>query len=130
MRNLGRVVSTGRRAYLQAMPAFRLPRVLLMLALLLMPLAMTGQGHAVAAAPHHQLAASAGEDCHQGKSEQNEQRRQTGGAHCMIACAALPAAEATPQEHAEGPRPSLYALPIVPISGLAPEATTPPPRTA
>ena len=101
-----------------------------MLALLLMPLAMAGQGHAFAAAPHHQMAASAQEDCHKGKSEQQDKRQQSGAAQCMMACAALPAAEAPPRETAEAPRPSLYALPIVPISGLVPEATTPPPRTA
>ena len=126
-----RVVSTGPHAYLEAMPAFRLPRILLMLALLLMPLAMAEQGHAVAAAPHHQTAASAGEDCHQGsKPQQQDERQQSGAAQCMMACAALPASEAPPREEAEALRPSLYALPIVPISGLAPEATTPPPRTA
>jgi hypothetical protein len=48
----------------------------------------------------------------------------------MMACAALPAAEAPRQDQAQVLRPSLYALTIVPIGGLAPEAETPPPRTA
>jgi hypothetical protein len=100
-----------------------------MLALLLMPLAMAGQGHAVAAAPDHQVAAAADEDCHKGKPGQQD-RRQDGAVQCMMACAALPAAEAPPQQEAEVLRPSLYALTIVPIIGLAPEAETPPPRTA
>jgi hypothetical protein len=111
------------------MPACRLLRVLTLLAMLLMPLAMAGQGHAVAAAPHHQMAASADEDCHKGRPGQQD-RRQDGAAQCMMACAALPAAEAPRQEQAVLLRPSLYALTIVPISGLAPEAETPPPRTA
>jgi hypothetical protein len=112
------------------MPASRLLRVLTMLAMLLMPLAMIGQGHAVAAAPHHAVAAAAAEeDCHKGKPEQQD-RRQDGAAQCMMACAALPAADAPRQEQAQVLRPSLYALTIVPIGGLAPEAETPPPRIA
>jgi hypothetical protein len=111
------------------MPAFSLLRLFTMLALLLMPLAMAGQGHAVAAAPHLAAAAAAAadEDCHKGKPEQQD-RRQDGVAQCMMACAALPAAEAPRQQEAEAPRPSLYALTIIPISGLAPESETPPPR--
>jgi hypothetical protein len=112
------------------MPAFRLPRILLMLALLLMPLAMAGQGHAVAALPHHQMAASAQEDCHQGKQEQQDERRTDGLAQCMMACAALPAMQAPDAGEAETPRLSLYAPPVAAMRGLAPEATTPPPRTA
>jgi hypothetical protein len=73
--------------------------------------------------------AAAKEDCHKGRPEQQD-RRQEGAAQCMMACAALPAAEAPRHEEAEAPRPSLYALTIVPISGLAPESETPPPRTA
>jgi hypothetical protein len=113
------------------MPALSLLRVLTMLAMLLMPLAMAGQGHAAAAAaPHHQMAAPAAEeDCHKGKPGQQD-RRQDAAAQCMMACAALPAAEAPRQDQAQVLRPSLYALTIVPIGGLAPEAETPPPRTA
>jgi hypothetical protein len=101
-----------------------------MLALLLMPLAMAGQGHAAAAAQHHQVAAAAQEDCHQGKPEQQDERRQSGAAQCMMACAALPVAQAPEAGEAEPPRLSLYAAPIIVMSGVAPEATTPPPRSA
>ena len=111
------------------MPASRLLHLLTVLAMLLMPLAMAGQGHAVAATPHHQMAAAAEEACHKSVPEQQD-RREDGAAQCMMACAALPAAEAPPHAEAQELRPSLYALTIVPIIGLAPESETPPPRTA
>lgn len=112
------------------MPAFSLVRIFAMFALLLMPLAMAAKGHAAAATPHQAAAASGQEDCHKGSNRQHEEHRQGGVAHCMMACAALPAAEAPAPAQAEVLRPTLYALPIVPISGLAPEAAIPPPRTA
>ena len=111
------------------MPAFSLLRVFAMAALLLMPLAMAGQGHAAAPTSHHGAAAQ--EDCHQGsKPDRQEERRQNGLAQCMMACAALPATDTPPQVEAAAPRPALYALPVAAIGGLAPEAATPPPRTA
>ena len=112
------------------MPAFSLVRLFTMLALLLMPVAMAGQGHAVAAAPHHGTAASAEGHHHDGSGPHEEERKQDGVAQCMTACAALPAMDAPAEAKAEAPRPILFALPVVPIDGLAPEAATPPPRTA
>jgi hypothetical protein len=116
------------------MPAFSLVRILTMLALLLMPLAMAGQAHAGGAMAHHAETGSAEAHRHEGGSHrqkgQEERRQQDGMAQCMIACAALPAAEAAPNTTREAPRACLYALPIAPISGLAPEAETPPPRFA
>ena len=113
------------------MPAFSLVRFLTMLALLLMPLAMAEQGHAVAAAPHGAAAASAGDHRHHRSSgPQQEERKQDALAQCMMACAALPAMEAPAQAETQALRPAPFALPVLPIIGLAPEAATPPPRTA
>jgi hypothetical protein len=112
------------------MPAFSFLRVLTLLALLLMPLAMAGQGHAVAATPHHGAAMSANPDCERDGTPKSDEHRQDGLAQCMMACAALPAAEAPPRAEAQAPRPVLYALPVVRTAGLAPEAETPPPRIA
>jgi hypothetical protein len=106
------------------MPAFSLMRVLAAFALLLMPLA--GQGHAMAAVPHHQTAASPDEDCH--GAPEPEERSQDGVAQCLMACAALPALE-MPLRHSPEPlRLTLFALPLTAIGGLAPEAEIPPPR--
>jgi hypothetical protein len=112
------------------MPVSRLLHVLTVLAMLLMPLAMAGRGHAAAAVPHPGMAAAtAQEDCHKGTPDQQDSR-QDAAARCMMACAALPAAEAPRQAEPQVLRPSLYAATVVPIGGLAPEAETPPPRLA
>jgi hypothetical protein len=112
------------------MPAFSFLRVLTLLALLLMPLAMAGQSHAVAAMPHHGAAMSAEQDCDRGGSPEGDERRQDGRAQCMMACAALPAWDAPPRAEAPAPRAVIYAPLVVRIAGLAPEAETPPPRIA
>jgi hypothetical protein len=112
------------------MPAFSLVRLLAMLALLLMPLAMAGQGHAAAATPHHAAAASPAGHHHQSSSPEQEEQRKGSAAQCMMACAALPAFDAPLRHETEAPSAALFALPVRPITGLAPEAETPPPRPA
>jgi hypothetical protein len=114
------------------MTARHLTRILAAFALLMMPLAMIGQGHAAASAPHHAAPAAADEHCQDMAAVPAKEgdERQNGLAQCMMACAALPAWEAPLLAAAAAPRPSLFAGKALPISGLAPEAETPPPRTA
>ncbi|HEX8580238.1 MAG TPA: hypothetical protein VF655_11685 [Allosphingosinicella sp.] len=113
------------------MPAHSLFRLLLAFALLLMPLAMAGQGHAMAAAPAHGSAMAMGDDCHESgaPAEQNKSRHE-GAAQCAIACAALPSFEARIAETLAPTALPLFTLPVLPASGLGPEAETPPPRIA
>ncbi len=112
------------------MSATRLLRILAAFALLLMPLAMASQGHAVAAAPHHDAATSAAGHHHHQRAPEQEEQRQSSAAQCMMACAALPAPDAPLAHEVEAPRPAPFALPVRLIAGLAPEAETPPPRSA
>ncbi|HEX9955548.1 MAG TPA: hypothetical protein VGB48_10105 [Allosphingosinicella sp.] len=111
--------------------AHRLLRAVLAFALLLMPVAMAGQGHVMAAAPAHSGGMAMDEDCHEGSvpAEQNKGRHE-GAAQCAIACAALPSPEARFAEALVPTTPVLFALPVLPVTGLGPEAETPPPRTA
>ena len=104
---------------------------LIALALLLMPLAMAGQGHAMAAAPAHSGEMAMADDCHESSApaEQNKSRHE-GAAQCAIACAALPSPEARFAEALAPTTPALFTLPVLPATGLGPEAETPPPRIA
>jgi hypothetical protein len=117
------------------MTARHLIRILAAFALLMMPLAMVGQGHAAASASHHAAAdADADADAHcqdmAAVPAEEGDERQNGLAQCMMACAALPGWQAPLLAAAPAPRPSVFAGRASPISGLAPEAETPPPRTA
>ena len=113
------------------MTASRLVRFLAMLALLLMPLAMAGQGHAVAAAPHHETASDTAGHCADMDSDQStEERGSSTSAQCLMACAALPAADAPLPAARTVFRASATGTPAAGITGLAPESETPPPRTA
>ncbi|HEY0147474.1 MAG TPA: hypothetical protein VGB70_00570 [Allosphingosinicella sp.] len=110
------------------MPAISLFRALLAFALLLMPLAMIGQGHAMAAMPQ---SASASEHCHEGSAPaERDSSSHESGAQCAIACAALPSPEARVAQAVAPAALPLFAFPAVPATGLAPEAETPPPRIA
>lgn len=112
------------------MLADRLIRILAAFAMLLMPLAMAGGvPAAAAAAPHHAAAAASEGHCSQ-SGEDDQDRRQGAAAHCTMACAALPAWQAPLPAATPAPRPSVFAGTLLPVSGLAPEAETPPPRTA
>jgi len=125
------VVTGGRRAYFAPMTASRLLRILAMFALLLMPLAMAGQGHAIAAAPHGQMASADAGHC--ADMESKGDKKHKGGsssADCLMACAALPAAEAPLAVEQIVLRPTLVAVLVPVITGLSPEAETPPPRIA
>ena len=113
------------------MPAPSLLRLLLAFALLLMPLAMAGQGHAMAAAPAHDAAMVMGNDCHEsGAPAEQDKSRHEGAARCAIACAALPSFEARIAETLAPTALPLFTLPLLPAGGLGPEAETPPPRIA
>ena len=113
------------------MTARHLTRILAAFALLMMPLAMVGQGHAAASARHHAAAAAADEHCQDmAAPEEEDGERQNGLAQCMMACAALPAWQAPLLAAAPAPRPTVFAGKASPIAGLSPEAETPPPRTA
>jgi hypothetical protein len=113
------------------MTASRLVRLLAMFALLLMPLAMIGQGHAIAAAPHHDMTSAASGHCADMDSKPDKKHHDSSSAaECLMACAALPAAEAPAPVEQIALRPTLVAA-LVPVTvGLAPEAETPPPRLA
>ena len=124
----GAVATAPRRAYLAGMTASRLLQLLTLVAMLLMPLAMAKQGHAVAATPHHAMAADAGH-CTDSTPEQDE-RGSKSSAECLMACAALPGTEAPLAAERIAPRPSLITPPARTIAGLSPEAETPPPRIA
>jgi hypothetical protein len=102
-----------------------------MFALLLMPLAMAGQGHAVAAAPHGQTASAEAGHCADmdGKGEK-KQHEGSSAAECLMACAALPAAGAPVAAEQIVLRPTPVAALAPAIVGLSPEAETPPPRIA
>ena len=125
------VVTGGSGAYLASMTASRLLRLLAMFALLLMPLAMAGQGHAVAAAPHGEMASAEAGHCADIESE-GDRKHQSGSAaaDCLMACAALPAAGAPVAAEQIVLRPTPVAALQPAIVGLSPEAETPPPRIA
>ncbi|HEX8586259.1 MAG TPA: hypothetical protein VF680_17850 [Allosphingosinicella sp.] len=125
------VATSGSGAYLASMTASRLLRLLAMFALLLMPLAMAGQGHAVAAAPHGEMASAEAGHCADmdGKADKKDQGGSS-AADCLMACAALPAAEAPLAAEQIVLRPTLVAVLVPVITGLSPEAETPPPRIA
>jgi hypothetical protein len=102
-----------------------------MFALLLMPLAMAGQGHAVAAAPHGEMASA--ETGHCADTDGKRNKKHGGGssaADCLMACAALPAAEAPLAAEQIVLCTTLVAVLVPVITGLSPEAETPPPRIA
>jgi hypothetical protein len=113
------------------MTASRLVRLLTVLALLLMPLAMAGQGHAIAAAPHHEIATDGAGHCADTKPDDGSDERGAGtAAQCMMACAALPAAGAPLPAARTVLRTAVTGTPVAGITGLAPESETPPPRSA
>ena len=125
------VVTGAGGAYLAGMTASRLFSLLAMFALLLMPLAMAGQGHAVAAAPHGEMASAEAGHC--ADMEGKGDRKHQGGssaAECLMACAALPAAGAPMAAEQIVLRPTPVAALQPAIVGLSPEAETPPPRIA
>jgi hypothetical protein len=102
-----------------------------MLALLLMPLAMAGQGHAVAASPHHEMVSDTVGHCADTQSSQgDDERGSSTSAQCLMACAALPAAEAPLPAAQAVLRAVATGTPAAGITGLAPESATPPPRIA
>ena len=111
------------------MTAARLLQLLAIFALLLMPLAMAGQSHAAATAPHHQMASAQEGHCAAPAGEEDTSRSGP-SAECLMACAALPAAEAPVAIERIVPKPTLAARAPRTISGLSPEAETPPPRFA
>jgi hypothetical protein len=113
------------------MTATRLLRLLTVLALLLMPLAMAGQGHAVAAAPHHEMVSDSAGHCADTKpGDEGDKPDRGSAAQCMMACAALPAADAPLPAARTVLRAPATGTPAAGITGLAPESETPPPRFA
>ncbi|HEY0027436.1 MAG TPA: hypothetical protein VGC35_06165 [Allosphingosinicella sp.] len=125
------VVTGAGGAYLAGMTASRLFRLLAMFALLLMPLAMAGQGHAVAAAPHGETASADAGHCADMEGKGDKKRHDgSSAAECLMACAALPAAGAPVAAEQIVLRPTPVAALEPAIVGLSPEAETPPPRIA
>ena len=85
----------------------------------------------MAAAPAHEAAMATGDDCHESSAPAGQDKtRSEGAAQCAIACAALPSFEARIAETLAPTALPLFTLPVLPASGLGPEAETPPPRNA
>ena len=103
-----------------------LPLVLL-IALALAPLRMAGAEAAVL--PHHGSPAMAAAHCLPEPAPADEEQPRSAET-CMIACAALPVAALPLPERLAAARAPDEALRASPLTGLTPEAATPPPRAA
>ena len=103
-----------------------LANLLVLLAVLLMPLGMSSAASAAQTASHHDMAGIAVGHC---PDEDSRPEPMPGIAACTMACsAALPAIEPVqPQRSAQARAPQeIDRVPI--LSGLHPEAATPPPK--
>ncbi len=133
------IATRAGEAYLRAMVARRLVRILTMLALLLAPLSMIG-GHAAMAMP---VAASAASH-HEQASDQSAHCADMGGetqdddgtspddclTDCAVACSAIPVLGSAMTDLAMAPAMA-QPLPLVGrVRGLHPESADPPPRIA
>ncbi|MGQ0558030.1 MAG: hypothetical protein ACT4OE_00325 [Sphingosinicella sp.] len=116
-------------AYGAPMPANRLLRFLAMLALLLAPLGMNGRA---VAASHDASAAAmpAMADGHCPDMGGDSPQYPEPDVSCTIACAALPAIDATMPVQAVLLPPQLVTKKTGDLHGFNPEADPPPPRTA
>ena len=103
-------------------------RLLVALAVLLMPLGMAGAGGSAAAAPHHPAAASPVEHGAHHPAGGDEDRQPERSAQCMMACAALPPAVGAVDARPALRGPALHLRLADRLDGLSPEAATPPPR--
>ena len=103
-----------------------LPRLLLLIAVLLMPLGMTAAP--AAAAEHHHSAAMPMQHCpEQGTTHHSK----AAFAECTMACAStLPAVDRVQQPPVIYAAPMIASAPVQALHGLHPETATPPPRIA
>jgi hypothetical protein len=128
----GTLARAARPAYLRGMTAARLLRLLMLLAMLLMPLRMTGVAPAMATAPDADRAAmhhATGPGAHCADDDATPETDRPARADCTIACAVLPAASQifeAPPGAAAIPHP----LPVRFTVGVAPDFDPPPPRTS
>jgi hypothetical protein len=102
-------------------------RLLLALAVMLMPVGLMPAGHFTAAAPAAANAAASSAHCAEMGDRSPAQPRSDRSAECAIACAALPSVfrilerpEIAPAVH--------HSLATAGSHGLTPDAATPPPR--
>jgi hypothetical protein len=115
------------RAYLAAMPAARLFRLLTILALVLMPIGMIPGAGLMALAHAAQPAQAIPAHC-AGMDRPPALPQPDRKADCAIACSALPSI--APGIDAPRLAPALVQAPLLSpaVGGLHPEAATPPPR--
>ena len=135
------IASLSLEAYLRAMVARRLVRILTMLALLLAPVSMIG-GHAAMAMPapaeasasHHDPAASQSAHCAEmaGQSEDDDDGSSPGDCmtDCAVACSAIPPLGSAMADRPMAPAMGQPLLLVGRIDGLHPESADPPPRIA
>ena len=101
----------------------RILHLLTLVALVLSPTAMH-RAEAAPAAPHHVASA----DGHCGGTEQTpDDREQSRGADCALACSAMPGAGAR-IDAAPMPKAAYSAAPAAFFAGTAPGSDPPPPR--
>jgi hypothetical protein len=101
-------------------------RLLVALAVLMMPLAMIGGGAAAAAgAPHHAVATD--DHCRDMPAPAGEAPGRS--IDCMMSCAAIPAEASVPDAQPPLLQPLLLAQRMRTLAGVTPEAATPPPRS-
>ena len=125
-----RVEPARRGAYLRRMPAAGLLRILVLVAVLLAPLAMIVP--AAQALPHHMAPAAHSAPyeamAHPGHGEDGT-KPEPAARDCAMSCAAIPAFPASGAEPLVPPRAAAEpAFAMSALSGLHPEAATPPPR--
>jgi hypothetical protein len=101
-------------------------RLVLALAVLMMPVAMIGGAAAAAGASHHAIASD--DHCRDMPAPADEPPGRS--VDCMMSCAAIPAETSVPDAQPELLQPILPAQPAPSLTGLSPEAATPPPRSA
>ena len=104
-----------------------LPRLLLLIAVLLMPLGMTA-APAAAAEHHHRGASMPMQHC---PEQRTKHHSKAAFAECTMACAsALPAVDRVQEPRMAYSSPLVAAVTVHELQGLHPETETPPPRIA
>jgi len=121
------------RAYLSRMSLTRLVRFLTLVAMLFAPLSMSGAHAALpvsgaAAVSDHVEAPPPAGHCADMDETQDRSGQSNRSIDCMIACAALPAADFAVASHPAAPNTIDPAPLLSGLSGLHPGSDPPPPR--
>lgn len=125
MSRTGPVATPSPRAYLRVMPA-RLLRLLVLLAIVLMPVRMAALAHLPAAGPGDHALAGMASGCEDHEAPADEGKADL-KVECMMACAAIPGTHQV-AERLTLPGPAERPGAATPVAGRSHVADPPPPR--